>query len=244
MKRVLIISCVLIFAGCSSDNAPDCLKSTGKQVTQIIKLPDFTRLTIFNEFNIKITEGAQQSVSITIGENILKEINFDVIGDELTIKNNISCKWTRGYEFPTVEITHPNISFIKVIGGSVVSSDNTLNYPDLTLTSRDSNGDFNLNLNCVNLTTDTNELTNFRLKGMVSNLNFTYSSGDGRFDGSDLLVTNANIIHNGTNQVVVSVVNSLTGEIGATGDLIYINQKPAEVIVNITNRGRLIDGTN
>jgi hypothetical protein len=243
MKNILIISFLIIFAGCSSVNTPDCLKSTGEEVTQRIELPDFSRLIIYNDFNVKVTEGVQQSISITTGENILKEMSFEVDGGELTIKNNISCKWTRGYDFPTIEIIHPNITFIEVKGGSVVTSTKTLNYPELTLRSKDSNGDFNFDLNCNNLFANANELTNFNLTGSVANLNMTYSSGDGRFNGNNLIVTNANIYHNGTNQIVVNVVNSLTGDIGSTGDLIYINQKPTVINVNITNRGRLIDGT-
>jgi hypothetical protein len=243
MKKLLTILTLILAFGCNED-APNCFKSAGSQVVKTIDLPDFNRLYINNEFNVILTQGVQQNVNIRIGENLFSEVDFVVIDGELIIKDNISCRWVRKYDFPVIEITHPNISEIEITGGSVVSSTNTLNYPSLTLRSKDTNGDYNLNINSNTLTVWNNGISNFAITGNVTDLTVSYTSGDGRFEGANLLTTNASVYHNGTNAITVNVSNELKGNINSTGDLVFVGSIPTYMDVTVNGRGNLINGTN
>lgn len=244
MKKLIIILTIIALFGCDSDNAPDCLKSTGNVISKDFDLSDFDMLTINNEFKVYITHGTEQKVTLKIGENLLNDITLEVIDGELIVKNNASCKWVRSYDFPILEITSNDINFIEIIGGSVVYSVNTLSYPSLFMKSKGSNGIVDLNIAMINFGVDGNEITNYDIEGSVTNLNLTFSSGDSRFVGGKLIAKFATVIHNGTNDIIVNVNESLTGSINSTGDLTYVDQQPQTIDVNITNRGRLIDGTN
>lgn len=244
MKRLIIILTFVALFGCDSDNAPDCLKSAGSETTQVFDLPEFDKMTINNEFKVYLTYGSEKSISVTTGENLLSDISLEVVNGELIVKNNAGCKWVRSYDFPILEITTDDLDFIEIIGGSEIYSTNTLRFAALFMKSKDSNGLINLDIDMVDFGVDGNEITNYNVEGVATNLNLTFSSGDSRFEGSNLLVTNAIVVHNGSNDMIVNVSESLSGRVGSTGDLIYVGQAPQFVDVNITNRGRLIDGTN
>ncbi|MTI39357.1 head GIN domain-containing protein [Fulvivirga lutimaris] len=244
MKRLIIILAIITLFGCNSDNAPDCLKSAGSEATQVYDLPEFDKMTINNEFKVYLTYGTEKSVSVTAGENLLSDISLEVINGELMVRNNAGCKWVRSYDFPILEITTDDLNLVEIIGGSEFYSTNTLRYPALFMKSKNSNGLINLDIDMLDFGVDGNEITNYYIEGVVTNLNLTFSSGDSRFDGGDLLVINAKVIHNGSNDIIVNVTESLTGSIGSTGDLTYVGQAPQFIDVNITNRGRLVDGTN
>ncbi|QSE99068.1 head GIN domain-containing protein [Fulvivirga lutea] len=244
MRGIFAIILTILFFGCNDADSPDCLKSSGEGVTRTIDIGDFNSLLINNEFNVILTEGPTREVKLTIGENLLNDIDFTLSGSLLEITNQVSCKWTRDYNYPLLEITHPNISFIEIIGGSIIRSNGTLTYPNLSLKSKASNGIIELSLNSESLSIDSNEITNYLLDGNVSDLNLLFSSGDGRFEGANLICTNARVIHNSSNDIIVNVTNQLTGELNSTGDLIYVGQVPAEISVEVKDRGNLINGTN
>lgn len=244
MKKLIIILTIIVLFGCDSDNSPDCLKSTGNVISKDFDLSDFDMLTINNEFKVYITHGTEQKVKLKIGENLLNDITLEVIDGELIVKNNAGCKWVRSYDFPILEITSNDINFIEIIGGSEVYSVNTLSYPSLFMKSKDSNGMVDLDIAMINFGVDGNEITNYNIEGSVTNLNLTFSSGDSRFEGGKLVAEFATVVHNGSNDIIVNANESLTGSINSTGDLIYVDQQPQTIDVNITNRGRLIDGTN
>ncbi len=244
MRKLAVIISSLIILACDSDNAPDCLKSAGTNVTKVVDLGEFNQLIINDEFNVIITEGSDQMVSLTTGENLIDEVEFSLNGNVLEIKNTIRCKWVRDYDFPILKITHPNLEFIEIVGGSTITSNGILNYSSLSLKSKDSNGIIRLSLNCENLTIDNNEITNYFMEGSVINLRILFSSGDSRFEGANLSAINADVSHKSSNDIVVNVSNRLGGSIGSTGDLIYVGEPPTEINVTTDNRGRLIDGTN
>ncbi len=244
MRGLAIIILSFIILSCDSENAPDCLKSAGSSITKIVDVGEFNQLIINNEFNVIFTEGPDQSVSLTTGENMIDDIDFSLNSNVLEIKNTISCKWVRDYDFPILEITHPNLEFIEIIGGSTITSNGLLTYSNLSLKSKDSNGVIRLELDTESLNIDNNEITNYFIKGNVTDLKVLFSSGDSRFEGANLNVINADISHKSSNDIIINVNNRLTGTIGSTGDLIYVGEPPAEINVTTDNRGRLIDGTN
>lgn len=244
MKKLLIIISLMAFFGCTSEESPDCFKSSGSQVTKIIELGIFSKLLINNEFNVILIEGPTASVKLTTGENIIDDIQFMINDGLLEIQNTIGCSWVRDYNFPIIEITHPALEYIEIIGGSTVQSQGILSYSNLYLKSKDSNGVFTLELASENVIIENNEITNYFIDGAVTNLTLNYTSGDSRFEGRNLRVSNAFIQHKSSNDIIINVSNELTGSIGSTGDLIYVGEQPALIEVTTNNRGRLIDGTD
>ena len=244
MRKLFFIILIGIIYGCDSAEAPDCLKSAGGNITNSIPLDSFNELIINNDFNVILTQGVEQSVTLTIGENIFNDISFEVINNILEVKNNVGCKWVRKYDYPTIEITHPNLELIEIVGGSLVTTTNVLTYPNLLLKAKDSNGVFTLNVNSDNLTIDSNEITNYYLNGITTNLNIQLTSGDGRIEAGLLTTTNANISHASSNDIIVNVTNELNVTINSTGNVIYVGQEPTSINTVIQERGSVINGVN
>ena len=70
------------------------------------------------------------------------------------------------------------------------------------------------------------------------------ASGDGRFEGSNLLTHSAKVTHRGTNDVILNVTDQITGTILSTGNLILKNNKPQVIDVSEENIGKLIINTD
>lgn len=244
MRYIILGILGITFLGCDSTDAPDCLKSSGEYITKVIAVDNFNQLIVNNEFNVVLTEGSTQDVKVTIGKNIIDDISFTVNDQILEIKNLVGCKWVRDYDYPLIEITSSDLAKIEIIGGSHVHSNGILNYPDLLVKSKDSNGIIKLDVNSTNLTIDNNEITNYYLSGTVINLSILFTSGDSRFEGTDLIATNALVSHSSSNDIIVNVINELNVTIRSTGDLIYVGQEPLLLNTTILERGCVINGAN
>ena len=66
-----------------------------------------------------------------------------------------------------------------------------------------------------------------------------FFAGSGRFEGADLIAQNIEVNHRGSNDMVVNPIQSLTGELRGTGNVIAVNQPPI-VDVEETYIGELI----
>lgn len=242
MKKFYYIAAIIAvaFTGCDSANAPDCLKSSGKLTRTTLDVPPFSAIEVNTEFNVILQYGTEQAVSVSTGANLISEINYEVIDGELIVRDDNTCHWSKSYNFPTLHITHPNITNIRLGGSGLIKSDGILPYPNLHLSSKDQSGDFQLEVECEQLNIISNELTNFYLSGSASSLSVNFSSGDGRFEGADLTVKSANINHRGSNDIIIHVTESLSGVISSTGNIIYTKTKPAIIDVSDENRGNLI----
>jgi len=245
MKQLLLLILPLILLlSCNDSNAPDCLKKRGDTLTKTIDLPDFDGIKVNHDFVVYISQGPTQTVTVTSGENLIPDMDFEIQDGILVITDNNSCNWVREYNFPVVHIQHPNLVSIRQNGGGKIYSEGTLNYPDLKLISEYSSGNMHMNLNCNNLQVVNNDLSNYFLSGKTDNLRIVDASGDGRIDARQLISNIANVFQRGTNDIIVNVNEKLTGRIISSGDIIYVGQVPDIIDVSIENRGELINGIN
>lgn len=241
MRYICYITLILcITTGCDSENAPDCLKTSGELTETSIEVAPFNAIEINTEFNVILKEGPEQQVTLTTGTNLVPQIVYEVVDGTFIIRNNNSCQWARSYNYPTLTIVHPNITRIRQGGSGLIRSEGVLNYPKLTLLSEEQTGDFQLELSCDQLSITSNDLSNFHITGYAEALRIFFASGDGRFEGAGFKVRSANIKHRGTNDIIVYVTEALTGQILSTGDIIYVKTQPATLDVSDENLGELI----
>ncbi|ELR71840.1 hypothetical protein C900_02215 [Fulvivirga imtechensis AK7] len=241
MKYTGYIALLLLLAvGCDSENAPQCLKTSGKTTEVSLVVDYFNAIEINTEFNVILKEGPAQAVTLTAGANLIPEIVYEVVDGTFIIRNKNSCQWVRSYNYPLLTIIHPDITRIRQGGSGLISSEGALNYPKLTLLSEEQTGDFQLELHCDQLSVTSNELSNFHITGTADVLRIFFASGDGRFEGADFKVKNATIKHRGTNDIIVYVTETLTGEILSTGNIVYVKTQPTTLDVSDENLGELI----
>ena len=53
-----------------------------------------------------------------------------------------------------------------------------------------------------------------------------FFAGSGRFEGENLVAQNIEVNHRGSNNMIVNPIQSLTGELRGTGNVIAVNEPP------------------
>jgi len=232
MKKLLYILTVFIFASCDSEDAPDCFQNVGDIIQQEFTVTDFTKITTFKNIELIVTDDATQSVIVETGENLLNEISAVVENGRLLLKDDNGCNLTRDYGITKVYVSAPNLTEIRNSSQFAVRSNGVLNYSDLKLISEDDSGDFNsvgifdVEVNANSLFVVINNLTTTFISGTVTNLKINHASGDGRFEGRNLIAQNVDIYHRGSNDIIVNPQVSLEADLVSTGNVIVVNTPP------------------
>lgn len=249
--RSLLVGSFLTFQwACQSENAPDCFQGAGGTVREEVSVPEFSKVTVFENINLVIRQGDVQKVEIETGEFLLDEVTATMEGDRLVLRNGNGCNLFREYGLTTVYITSPNITEVRSSTGFLIRSEGVLAYPDLTLLSESfvnpeaetTDGSFDLEVDSERLRVVVNGIAYFKLRGRTQNLNLTIAAGDSRIEAEGLLAENVNVSHRGSNDMFVNPLQSLTGIIRGTGDVISLN-RPSEVNIEEIFNGRLIFNT-
>ncbi|MEW2920032.1 head GIN domain-containing protein [Muricauda sp. ANG21] len=247
VDRCMLFFSALVLMSCNGDNVPDCFQNAGETVLETVAVPDFNTITVFENLNLVLKQGDEQSVAIETGEFLRNDVSAKVDGDRLILRNENSCNYVREYGLTTIYVTSPNISEIRSSTGLLISSDGVLEYPNLTLISESftnpeaetTDGSFDLEVNSTTVRIVVNGIAYFKVGGATTNFNVTVAAGDSRIEAENLVSQNVVINHRGSNDVFINPQQSLSGVIRGTGDVISKNTPP-EVDVEQLFNGRLI----
>ena len=238
---------VLIMGGCNSENANDCLQNAGDLTKIQVSLPEFSNITVFENLNLIIRQGEEQSVEIESGEFLINDISAKVDGNRLVLRNDNGCNIFREYGLSTVYVTVPSLTEIRSSTGLLIASDGPLRYPSLSLISESFNnpeadtndGSFDIEVDNENVRITANGIAFFKLRGRTTNLNVNIFAGDTRIDANALEALQVTIDHRGSNDMFVNPQERISGVIRGYGDVISGN-RPNEVEVDEIFEGRLI----
>ncbi len=236
-----------ILSACSADWTPDCFRKEGEMISREIALANFEEIEVHAGIELFLSKANTQKVVLETGENLAEDVNFNVDGNRLIIKNNNTCNFVRDYKITKVYIESPNLKLIRNASSWTIKSLNTLAYDNLQLISEDANlgdavktdGDFDLDLECNTLTIVSNGLSDYFLRGQVTDFSVNFFSGDGRLEAENLLAENIEVYHRGSNTMVVNPQQSLIGKLVSTGNLVAKNEPPL-VQVEELYTGRLL----
>lgn len=249
MKRIVyivfFIISILLESSCNSENASDCFQADGDITSELRLVEAFSKILVNEGVEMIIKEGDEYEVEVESGKNLMNEIKVEVIAGQLILTDNNSCNYFRDYNVTKIYVTAPNITEIRSSTQFDIKSEGVLTYPDLTILSEDNKesfqtvGNFYLEINNESFRVVFNNLSNCFISGSVNNLNVQYFSGNGRFEGENLIATNVNIYHRGSNDIIIYPIENLTGDLYGTGDLILVNN-PENVEIIEHYQGKLI----
>lgn len=247
---VQIVSLLLIVGmgfSCNTENVSDCFQDTG-EITRIeVPVPEFNKITVFENVTLVIKHGGSQKVEIETGENLRNEVEATVEEGRLILTDTNDCNFVREFGTTIVYVTTPNIEEIRSSTGFPIRSDGVLSFERLSLFSESftdpealtTDGEFDLELEVNTLSITVNGIAYFKLKGKAESLNLQIAAGDSRIEAEDLIAQNVNLNHRGSNDMLIFPQSRLTGVILGTGDVRSYN-RPAEVAVEELFNGRLI----
>lgn len=242
----LLILCFGIM-GCGGENTPDCFQAEGDLVREEITLAAFDRITVFENIEMVLIQGGEQSVVIETGEFLRNEVSADVVDGELILRDENNCNFFRDYNTTVIYVTTPDLIEVRSSTGFPIRSDGPLSFSDVTLISESftvpenetTDGSFDLEFNAGTVRIVVNGIAFFNLSGTADLLDVTIAAGDSRIEAESMVVQNVNLNHRGSNDILINPQESIQGIIRSTGDVLSFN-RPEIVDVEEVFNGRLI----
>lgn len=232
-KIFILLSFLLVFISCEKPS--ECYESTGDMVTRSIPVNPFTRIKVYPGIAVVITQGPEYKVEIKSGSNLIDNVSVTQNDNQLVLTDNTTCNWLREYGQTTVYITTPNLEEIYSKTDKNISSNGVLTFPIIKIYALDKNGDgeeaagtgdFYLAINNNQLVIENNNVSRYFISGTTNSALFNFWAGDGRIDATDLTIQNINVYHRGSNDMIVRPIQSITGKMVSTGDVILKNNPP------------------
>ena len=231
MKKIsLLVVAFLLLVACEKPS--DCVESSGAIVTKEVPVQPFKKIKVYRGIEVVITQGAVYKVEIVAGENFIGNVEVTQNGDQLIFKDEASCNWVRAYGMTKILVTTPTLEEVYSKTDRNISSNGVLTFPSLTFTAFDKDadgeagagtGDFILNVDNESLTINNNNVSRFYLSGQTNNGSFNFYFGDGRIEAEQLTIQNLYVYHRGSNDMIVRSIQSLTGTLNSTGNVILKN---------------------
>lgn len=232
-KIVILLSFLLVFISCEKPS--ECYESTGDMVTRTIPVNPFTRIKVYRGIAVVITQGIEYKVEIKSGSNLINNVSVTQNDNQLVLTDNTTCNWLREYGQTTIYITTPNLEEIYSKTERNISSNGVLTFPVLRIYALDKDadgeegagtGDFNIALNNNQLVVENNNVSRYFISGTSNSAIFNFWAGDGRIDASNLTAQTIKVYHRGSNDMIVRPIQSITGKMVSTGDVILKNNPP------------------
>lgn len=247
VQKIGYILVVMLFLGCNNENAADCFQTTGDIIRQEVSVADFTKITVFENVSVVLKQGDNIQVTIETGANLINEVTAEVVDDRLVLRDTNDCNYVRDYGVTKVYITAPNITEIRSSTGFSIASDGVLTYPNLTLLSEAYNnpeadttdGSFILEVDNNRVSIVANGISYYNLKGQTNEFSVVVAAGDSRTEASELQAQSVTVNHRGSNDILVNPIQSISGTIRGTGDVISYN-RPETITVEELYKGELI----
>ena len=245
MKKIVYIF-LLILCACDKEDVSDCFQTEGDLITQEFTVTEFQKILVNRDVELIISQGDNYRVIVETGSNLLNDIEVNVVENELQLTNNNDCNYFRDYGVTKIYVTTPVLREIRSSTQFDISSEEVLDFQNLKLISEDYStsesftvGDFKLSVSTNTLSVVSNNISSFYIEGDTEELFLSFYSGTGRFEGQNLISNHVEVFHRGSNDMLVHPIETLSGELRGTGDLISVNQ-PASVNVEQYYTGQLI----
>jgi hypothetical protein len=234
MKKIVVfISFLLVFISCEKPS--ECIESTGDIVTKIVPVNPFSRIKVYRGIAIEITQGPEYKVEIKSGSNLINNISVTQNDNQLIFTDNTTCNWLREYGQTTIYITTPTLEEIYSKTERDIRSNGLLTFPTLKVYSIDKNGDgessagtgdfyFTISNNLMQI--ESNNVSNFFISGSTNTEIINFWAGDSRIDSSNLTAQNISVFHRGSNDMIVKPIQSISGKMFSTGNIILKNNPP------------------
>ncbi len=241
MKKLILIL-LIVLSGCAG--ADDCFKKAGAMTEREFTVEPFRKILVGERISVVIKQADETRVRVKSGENFIDDVKVEVADGTLKLSDQSGCNMVRDYDLITVYVDAPDIEEIYSNTGLPIKSDGVLTYPILRLFAMDffggvGTGNFYLEIDNEQVVVENNYVAGYYLTGHTNELLLNFYDGNGRFEGDAFTAESIKIFQRGANDMIVRPLQSLTGDIYSTGNVICKTQPPF-VDVRRHYTGRLI----
>ena len=181
-----------------------CMNGSGNKVTENRKVNEFTKIEVSGGYTIKLVQDSSFSLAISADDNLQKDIETDVSGDKLIIKNKNICS---GSEDIMITIGVRDLEEIKASGAVDIIGEGKINARDMGIKLSGSTK-VTLDINAARLTTNASGSSEINLKGQASEHDLKLS-GSSNVNALDLVTGIYNISTSGSSDCSINVLQEL-----------------------------------
>lgn len=241
LLKKLIHNLLIVFfiLSCEPEKRWDCVKSTGKIITEDRILSPFKKLEIHDKIQTEIYLANEYSVKIEAGKNLMPKILTEVKDSCLIIKNLNRCNFMRDPSYKIkMKIFMPTLLSIHHYGYGDVYLMDTLQVDSVAFFN-EGNGDIHLLINSKIVYGASYAAGDIYLKGSTHHFYYHFNGGNYLF-AQDLWAKEYIYISSYSIGDAFVFTNSwLDGELRGTGNL-YYKGNPEIFIKKITKGAKII----
>ena len=220
-KATWLISLFFIaLISCNKENAPDCFKKAGDEITITRTLEHFESIEWRDYLNIELVTSAEQKIELSGPKNVLPKISTEVNEGRLFIENKNTCNVVRSYNRTiTVRIYSPDFAQLVNRGQGDVTIIDTLKCIHFGIENHHAAGLISGLVDCdtVKIVSHTGP-ADITIKGHAQHAEI-FSQGIGYVDAGELVATNVLVNNSSINDVKVYPTNYLFAYIGSRGNI-------------------------
>jgi hypothetical protein len=243
MKQLgTILVLVMLCSGCNKQNAFDCFKSSGPEITQLRYPLGFTNISLSDKMDVTVAQGAHFRLEVTAGQNLLTEIASYVRNDTLFLENNNLCNFVRGYEKKIhIIVIMPYVRRIVNNGvGTIRLAEEFMQ--DTLVVRAESSGDIYVNGIFRQVRTSSHGNGDIYLNGATNSL-YVYTKGTNYLRGEEMTVRDYVFVETaslGQSYINGSQLDVLECNIHDDGNIYYTGNPATNDFSDGTGKGRLL----
>ncbi|MFH1400730.1 MAG: head GIN domain-containing protein [Nanoarchaeota archaeon] len=212
--RILPLAILIItLCGCSYVT---CVDGSGISKEESRGVAPFENVVLAGNGDIILSNGDEAALTLVADSNILPHLRSDVIDNTLTI---YSTRCIHPRTALVAYVTAPVIHAATLAGQGNITSNDTLNSSDLTVTVSGS-GDIAINVTADALISRITGSGNARITGVAICHN-SIIAGSGTLDAGTLNTTNTSIVVTGSGTANVTATDYLSVKISGSGEVLY-----------------------
>lgn len=247
MKKLLFVLPLLLLFGCNISE--DCLKNSGAMQSKVIDVAaeaSFSKIYVYPNISLVLRQGDENAITVKAGGNVISDISVVIENDALVLRDNSGCNLSRQYGNKTVYVTSKTVPIMEIYSNTAqaIKSEGVLTFPILRLYAMDyfggvGTGDFTLNVDTSQLVIESNNVSIFRITGETDEMLLNFYDDLSRFEGETLIAQSIKVFQRSANDMIVHPVQSITGDIYSTGNILCRTHPPT-VAIERHYTGRLI----
>ncbi len=241
ISSVAVALLCFISYSCKKENMCDCVKTTGKIVTQTRAVSGFTCIHLEDKIDLYMSQGPAFDLKVEAGEHLQSLIKTELDGETLKVVNHNRCNWVRGYKHPIkVYVTAPYYKYIGNWGVGNIETSGII-AQDTIRCKTYSSGDIHLSLSCKAIFCSTHGNGDIYLQGTTDELQNDYV-GTNFLYASNLEVNNYIYLHSASigNAYINAPYNGLMDIRLETSGNVYYSGNPSTINLTRDGKGELI----
>lgn len=234
------LAAAALLAGCGDGHEMDCLKSTGKVVTERRDLESFQVILAYDNVDLTLVQDTETYAEVRAGKNLQEDIELRIENGALVVHNTSRCNWVRTYDTPREVTVHlPRLRDVFLRGQGNIRTAGRFR-ADTLFCHLVGAGNFDLDISSDYVNLDMYELGDISLRGRADEFTMLVG-GSGTLRASGLQTKRCYFRFNpdSNGDAYVTATDFLGGNNAGTGTLFY-QGPPAQTDLRVTGKGKIV----